>query len=90
MASPRPLNQILDELRQALEHPAELADRDRDALQAAARGIRTALRRVAEEEEGDESLADQLKDALERFEGQHPKLTQAVGRVADALSDLGI
>ena len=37
-----------------------------------------------------EPLADRLVAATERFERTHPKLTAVVGRVADALANLGI
>jgi len=59
----------------------------------AAQEIRSALAvegRVATPGEAPESLVDQLNDALERFEGSHPRLTQLVGRIADSLSDIGI
>ena len=91
MDSTRPLDQIQEELRQALAQPAELSADEREALRASAREIRAALSRPGAEGDEDEgSLSDQLQGVLERFEGQHPKLTQVVGRVADALSDLGI
>jgi hypothetical protein len=35
-------------------------------------------------------LIDRLKDAAQDFEEDHPNLTEAVGRVVDALSRLGI
>ena len=35
-------------------------------------------------------LADRLRAATERFEETHPKLTTVVGRLADALANLGI
>jgi hypothetical protein len=35
-------------------------------------------------------LVDRLRLATKRFEETHPKLTAVVGRVADALSNLGI
>ena len=36
------------------------------------------------------SLRDRLTDTLERFEKSHPKITETIGRLADALSDMGI
>ena len=37
-----------------------------------------------------QGLVDRLKDATDDFEEEHPKLTEAVGQVIDALSRLGI
>lgn len=85
----RTLTEILNELHESLERSPELADEARDALRGAASDIREALDQD-EAPEREVSIADQLNAALERFEGQHPKLTAVVGRVADALSDLGI
>jgi hypothetical protein len=39
---------------------------------------------------GGQPLADRLRTAAQRFEQTHPKLTAVVGRVADALANLGI
>ncbi|MBW2383712.1 MAG: DUF4404 family protein, partial [Deltaproteobacteria bacterium] len=50
--------------------------------------IRAALDEPDAERSG--SLSDQLSQALERFEESHPQLTAIVGRVADALADIGI
>jgi len=33
---------------------------------------------------------DRLSEAMEQFEESHPSLTEAVGRLAAALSNLGI
>jgi hypothetical protein len=84
----RPLSEILDELNDVLEASPELGEEGREALKQVAGNIRSAL----EESPGDhaESLSTQLSQALEQFEGSHPKLTHIVGRVLDALSDLGI
>jgi hypothetical protein len=84
----RSLSEILDELQTALDQAPEIGEEGRAALQSAAAGIREALDRP-DDEHGD-SLGDQLTAAVERFEVAHPQLTQIVGRIADALSDLGI
>lgn len=36
------------------------------------------------------SLRDKLNDAIERLEGEHPRLTSLLSKSLDALSDLGI
>ena len=42
------------------------------------------------QDDSSQSLVDRLKDATGDFEEDHPKLTEAVGQVIDALSRLGI
>jgi hypothetical protein len=87
-AGSKRLHEILDELHELLETEKEMGDEAVGALKQAASEIRGA---VEEESEGDhDGLLEQLNSALERFEGRHPKLTELVGRVADALSDMGI
>jgi len=84
----RSLRDILDELHTALESAPEIGEEGRNALHKAVADIRTALDEP--DSERVESLGDQLSQALERFEESHPQLTSIVGRVADALSDIGI
>ncbi len=38
----------------------------------------------------EDSLADRLKEAARDFEASHPQLTEAVGRLADALAGMGL
>ena len=91
MADPRSsLPEILAELHEALEASGdELAAETRAELRETAEEIRKALD-PAEAAELSVSLRERLTRTLESFEESHPKLTQLVGRVADALSDLGI
>lgn len=84
----RSLRAVLDELHAVLEASPDLGSEGRDALRQAVADIQAAL--DAPGAERSSLLSDQLSQALERFEGAHPKLTQIVGRVADALADLGI
>lgn len=62
-------------------------------------GLRAELRRAADEierrlDKGDSSLEppllDQVRALMLRFEGEHPALAEAVERVVDSLSRLGI
>jgi len=84
----RAVDEILTELHEALEaSDGEIGEEARQELRTAAAEIREAI------EAGDEvpdSLRGKLSDAIERFEEQHPTLTNIVGRVADALADMGI
>lgn len=84
----RSLREILDELHRALESAPEIGDEGRSALRQAAEDIREALEEPSGEQA--ESLKEQLTNALERFEESHPQLTALVGRIADALSDIGV
>jgi predicted transcriptional regulator len=84
------LPEILAELHEALEASGEeLADDVRAELRETAEEIRKALD-PEETTEFSVSLRDRLSRSLESFEESHPRLTQVVGRVADALSDMGI
>lgn len=93
MASQESLKETLAELRAELRQLEAsgvegdaLPEDARDALRDAAREIEQAL----EGDGADDSLSARLQEAIERFEGSHPTLTGIVGRVVDALSDLGI
>ncbi len=84
-----PISEILAELHEALEVSADLNEDLRADLRDAATEIQQAL-----DQPGPDmvpaSLRDRLSASLDRFEGSHPRLTAIVGRIADALSDLGI
>ncbi len=85
----RTLRQILEDLHERLERSPELDDETRSALRRAADDIRGALDPSdASEMAGD--LRDRLSDALTRFEGSHPKLTESVKRLVDQLAEMGI
>ena len=91
MSDPRSaLTEILTELHDALEASGDdLPDGVRAELRETAEEIRQALD-PSEDGELSASLSDRLSSVLESFKESHPRLTRAVGRVADALSDLGI
>ncbi len=90
MPNPGPsLNEIIDELREVLESPEDLDEELRAELRGAAEEILEALD-PDHERELSGSLRDRLTNTLERFEKSHPKITETVGRLADALSDMGI
>ena len=88
----RSLENVLRELHEILDGSPELGEEGRDSLRQAADEISLRLgdRNDADDAATGESLGDRLRDSLERFEGNHPKLTGVVGRIADALSELGI
>jgi hypothetical protein len=90
MSDPRSsVTEILTELHEVLEISGDLDEDVRGELLEAAEDIRQALDpENARELSG--SLRDRLSAALENFEESHPRLTGIVGRIADALSDMGI
>ncbi len=86
-----PLADVLEELRAVLDTSDELDPADRDALRSAAAEIHEALEGGASADAAPQSdLRARLTQAVERFEGRHPKLTHVVNRVAESLSDIGI
>jgi hypothetical protein len=90
MSNPGPsLNETIDELREALEAPDDLDEELRTELRSAAEEILEALD-PDHERELSSSLGERLTNTLERFEKDYPRLTEIIGRVADALSDMGI
>jgi len=90
MSDPGPsLNETIDELREALEAPDDLDEELRTELRSAAEEILEALD-PDHERELSSSLGERLTNTLERFEKSHPKITETIGRLADALSDMGI
>jgi hypothetical protein len=85
------LRATLEELQRALEEPSAVDAESRELLNELLEDIRTLLARAPEErEQADASLLDRLAEIARRFEKSHPSLTAAVGRVANALSNLGI
>ena len=83
------LKEIIDELREALDAPDDLDEDLRAELRSAAEEILEALD-PEHERELSSTLRDRLTSSLERFEESYPRLTDTIGRLADALSDLGI
>jgi predicted nuclease with TOPRIM domain len=76
------VNALVRELHQLLESAEELDAESRGALRAAAEEIDETL-------EGNSTL-DALRNRIERFEGSHPTLTEAVRRLVDQLAEMGI
>jgi predicted nuclease with TOPRIM domain len=76
------VTKLVRELQQLLESAEDLDESSRDAL-------RTAADEIDETLEG-ESTLDAIRERIERFEGSHPTLTEAVRRVVDQLADMGI
>ena len=82
----RRLAAVLGELRELLEVTDDLAPSARDALSDAAAEIQSAL--DADEESGSQLAG--IRERIERFEGDHPRITEVVRRLVDQLSEMGI
>ncbi len=81
------LRATLARLHQQLEDH-DLDEEERDLLRGALREIEEHL--DAEEGADAPSLSERLSEMTQQFEGSHPQLAAAVGRVVDALANLGI
>lgn len=93
------LRKTLAHLHEQLENEGPVAPETRTLLQAAMLEITETLERASGESttaapaagsDGDPSLLDRLSQMAEEFEESHPEISAAVGRVATALSNLGI
>jgi ElaB/YqjD/DUF883 family membrane-anchored ribosome-binding protein len=87
MATRRALLEKLEQLRAELTASDAIARSERERIEQLIADVRAHA-----DEDGDEpqTLVDRLQEATEQFEQTHPRLTLAIGAVADALSRLGI
>ena len=82
---------LLKELRNELERTESLRERDREHLERLVDEIQALLTHSAGTlRPADDSTIDRLRDTTGRFEVSHPQLTAILGRVIDALSNMGI
>jgi chromosome segregation ATPase len=84
------LRETLAELHRELDRTEAVDEQARAELAAVARDIQGLLDRSERTREEHASLLERLAQAMQRFEEEHPSLTEAIGRVAGALSNLGI
>ena len=84
------LHEIIDELHEELERSEHVDEADRTELAALVAEIRAIVGPDENPPEGEESVTDRLLDASRRFEESHPSLVSALGRLADALSKIGV
>jgi hypothetical protein len=84
------LREMLEKLHAELKRTGgSIDDRSREMLRAVMDDIRAILEPSADEAHP-ESLGQRLREAVDEFEESHPALTEAVGRVVDALAKMGI
>ena len=60
----------------------------RELLRAVTNEMDAVLERAGEPRA--DSLVERLRESIDQFEGEHPALTEAIGRVMDALAKMGI
>jgi len=83
------LREMLEQLHTELKNTGNIDDRSRELLRA----VMDDIRAIVEPTEGaarPEPLGQRLREAVDAFEESHPALTEAVGRVVDALAKMGI
>ena len=83
MAMQETLEELIAQLREAIDEAEQTGDREE-----LARLVDELDRRLNEED--DEGIVDDLRDEVTKFEANHPRLADAIGRAADALSALGL
>lgn len=83
------LREMLEQLHAELQQAGSVDERSRELLRNVMADIDTLLGPSAAEAQP-EPLATRLREAVDEFEESHPALTEAVGRVVDALAKMGI
>jgi hypothetical protein len=85
------LLQTLAELRAEVAEADSVDPETAEALESAIRDLQNELdKRGVKPSDDIEPASSGLKDVLLRFEAEHPQLSVAVGKVADALAAMGI
>jgi hypothetical protein len=84
MGMQEPLDELMGHLQAALAE-AETGAGDPDELR---RLVAEVDRRLNEDDS--EGVVDDLRHEVTKFEASHPRLADAIGRAADALSSIGL
>lgn len=79
------LKDLANEIESSLQQ-GSVSERDRSVLEQVHSEIQAALAAPAQPE----NLRDRLNHAVERLEGEHPRLTSLLSKALDVLSDVGI
>jgi hypothetical protein len=83
------LLETLDALRAEVAQASEVDPQMLDELRQLTDEIQQSIDDAESPAAGDENAQHGLKDLLLKFEAEHPQLSGAVGRVADALAAMG-
>jgi DNA repair exonuclease SbcCD ATPase subunit len=84
------LRQMLEQLHTELQHADTIDDRSRELLRSVLDDIEDLLEHKQKRGTQPESIIERLREAVRAFETTHPRLTDAIGGVADALARMGI
>ena len=84
----RELQEQLDTLREQLEKNPPLSEKEREDLNQLAEQIDAQIK--LENATQDNSLADNLNLAVERFEVEHPTLAGTLRNIVQTLGNIGI
>jgi hypothetical protein len=80
---------LLDDLKRAIAD-LEAGSGDQELVADLAGRIERRLHAAAEATDDDDTLGEDLREGAIRFEADHPKLADALRRIVDGLSGLGI
>jgi hypothetical protein len=83
------LSTLLKQLRAELKSTRVLDEQGRELLRDLDTDIRSLLER-SEDDDSDDSLLERLQDSIDYFETTHPRLTQALSQLLNALNNAGI
>lgn len=84
------LNETLQELHTSLSQVEELDESTREAMRALTADLERILGESSPSSDDLQTARDHLQAMLLRFETDHPQLTGILGRVANALANIGI
>ncbi len=84
------LRALIGELESELHHIDESDEESKELLREASREILEALQQQGPDGLEPQTFIDRLKETTEDFEVSHPTLASLVGRVVDALGQMGI
>jgi hypothetical protein len=86
----RHLRETLEKLHEELQRAGtDIDERSRELLRAIVNDINEIVE-PTQDAAPLESLGQRLRESVDSFEESHPALTEAVGRVVDALAKMGI
>ena len=88
----RPLQELLAELELTLRSGGKISPEDRALLERVQVDLEVALasQPPAAAPAEPHSLRDSVREALDRVQVEHPRLSSLLSRTLDALSDLGV
>ena len=84
------MSNILQELESELSDENNLDEYHRHKVQALAEYIQKMLEKADDQLTGDEFLIKKIRESIDDFEVNHPKITNIIGRVSDLLSRGGV